>query len=52
MRDAGQPDRAAGRVRDVLESRGLSPMQFQILNPNNKDVRLYTGPLDRRRTVA
>ena len=34
------------RVRDVLESRGLSPMQFQILNPNNKDVRLYTGPLD------
>ena len=33
-------------MRDVLESRGLSPMQFQILNPNNKDVRLYTGPLD------
>ena len=28
------------RVRDVLESRGLSPMQFQILNPNKVEGRL------------
>ena len=33
-------------VYDLLESRGISFKQFQILNPENRDVRLFTGPLD------
>ena len=33
-------------VYDLLVSRGISFKQFQILNPENREVRLFTGPLD------
>lgn len=33
-------------VYDLLVSRGISFKQFQLLNPENRDVRLFTGPLD------
>ena len=33
-------------VYDMLVSRGLSYKQFQIINPENREKKLFTGPLD------
>ena len=33
-------------VYDTLVSRGLSYKQFQIINPENREKKLFTGPLD------
>ena len=33
-------------VYDTLVSRGLSYKQFQIINPDNREKKLFTAPLD------
>lgn len=34
------------RVLEYLEQRGLPYTQFQIMNPEHRETRLFTGPLD------
>ena len=34
------------RVLEYLEKRGLPYTQFQIMNPEHRETRLFTGPLD------